>query len=72
MSLTKIQKHKLDSSFNKAAVSTMTEKEFVKTYAGKLPLLIDINEAMKYLNVKPDKSKSYTSTSTNKESSENK
>lgn len=62
--LTDKQKKKLDVSFNKAAISNWNEADFVKMYAGKLPLKIDINDAMKYLNVKSDKGKKYTSSST--------
>jgi len=64
--INKKQKRKLDTCFNHSAVSQMTESEFVKTYTGKMPMQIDIHDAMKYLNVKPDKKTTYTSTPTTK------
>jgi hypothetical protein len=65
------QKQKLDTCFHKPAISQMSEREFVKKYAGKMPLKIDINDAMKYLDVKPDNVKR-ASTSTYKPKSEEK
>ena len=60
----KKQKKWIDARFNKASVSAMTKSEFVNIYKGQLPLQIDINELAKYLEVKPDIAKSYSSKTT--------
>ena len=58
--LTKEQKEYLDKAFNANAFSSTSEAEFVKSYAGKMSLQIDVKKAYKYVTDKVKKSETKT------------